>query len=489
MVQITYTLRLDMRDTGIVNTSLRLKQGDSGMKIAVNVFNGGVSAFDSSTTPKIVFRRPDGASVMADMTVESSLYSYTLVGNELQVPGKELIDIKFPIGAEGRESTMSCSIEVVPDTITPNTHGSGIYDNDLAVLVEEATEAAETVQEVVGDSEAWADGTRGGVPVGPDDPAYHNNSKYWSEQANPTALANLTDVDVDGVVNGDLLQYNSTTHKWEASNTVIEQVEDLDANKMSYAVNTKLGAHNLSPFNPWVGTINGTTLTNVGSGTVRLNATSTTGIAWFNVVAPTSNPSAASDYVITLKKGSYKLVVNSNQALSSNVQVGLFSPTAVQIIPSLTSGTHNEVTFTLSADTLIFLGVRVAGGGISVTNFDVQAFVILADDTDPTYAPHAMTNGELTNTLKSLFLPAYIANGVTYTGNCNDLEPGLVYVGSGATNSPGNYYLIFTFSVDLHEGKITGYGTQIGIGITTHDIKTRICNMGTWSAWKTITPI
>lgn len=227
MVQITYTLRLDMRDTGIVNTSLRLKQGDSGMKIAVNVFNGGVSAFDSSTTPKIVFRRPDGASVMADMTVESSLYSYTLVGNELQVPGKELIDIKFPIGAEGRESTMSCSIEVVPDTITPNTHGSGIYDNDLAELVEEATEAAETVQEVVGDSEAWADGTRGGVPVGPDDPAYHNNSKYWSEQANPTALANLTDVDVDGVVNGDLLQYNSTTHKWEASDTVIEQVEKL----------------------------------------------------------------------------------------------------------------------------------------------------------------------------------------------------------------------------------------------------------------------
>lgn len=231
MVQITYTLRLDMRDTGIVNTSLRLKQGDSGMKIAVNVFNGGVSAFDSSTTPKIVFRRPDGASVMADMTVESSLYSYTLVGNELQVPGKELIDIKFPIGTEGRESTMSCSIEVVPDTITPNTHGSGIYDNDLAVLVEEATEAAETVQEVVGDSEAWADGERNGVPVGPEDPAYHNNSKYWSEQANPTALANLTDVDVDGVVNGDVLRYNSSTQKWEGksissgTNEIIAPVE------------------------------------------------------------------------------------------------------------------------------------------------------------------------------------------------------------------------------------------------------------------------
>lgn len=134
MQQIVYNLRLDMRDTGIVNTSLRLKQGDSGMKIVVNVFDGGVNAFDSSTTPKIVFRRPDGASVQANMTVESSSYSYVLVGNELQVPGKELIDIKFPIGSTGRESTVSCSIEVVADTITPNTGGSGIYDNDLAVI-------------------------------------------------------------------------------------------------------------------------------------------------------------------------------------------------------------------------------------------------------------------------------------------------------------------------------------------------------------------
>lgn len=220
MQQMVYTIRLDLRDTGIVNTSLRLKQGDSGIKIVVNVFNGGVAVFDSSTTPKIVFRRPDGAAVMADMTVESSSYSYTLVGNELQVPGKELIDVKFPLGDTGRESTLSCSIEVVPDTITPNTHGSDIYDNDLAELVAEATAAAETVEEVVGDSEAWAVGERNGVPVGPEDPAYHNNSKWWSEQANVTSLAALTDVDLDALENGDLLQLDGQTGKWKNSSDV-----------------------------------------------------------------------------------------------------------------------------------------------------------------------------------------------------------------------------------------------------------------------------
>lgn len=38
-------------------------------------------------------------------------------------------------------------------------------------------------------SEAWAKGTRGGTAVGSDDPAYHNNSKYFSEQASASATA------------------------------------------------------------------------------------------------------------------------------------------------------------------------------------------------------------------------------------------------------------------------------------------------------------
>lgn len=33
------------------------------------------------------------------------------------------------------------------------------------------------------DSEAWATGTRNGVPVGSSDPAYHNNAKYYKDQA------------------------------------------------------------------------------------------------------------------------------------------------------------------------------------------------------------------------------------------------------------------------------------------------------------------
>lgn len=388
MVQITYTLRLDMRDTGIVNTSLRLKQGDSGMKIAVNVFNGGVSAFDSSTTPKIVFRRPDGASVMADMTVESSLYSYTLVGNELQVPGKELIDIKFPIGAEGRESTMSCSIEVVPDTITPNTHGSGIYDNDLAELVEEATEAAETVQEVVGDSEAWANGERNGVPVGPEDPAYHNNSKYWSEQANPTALANLTDVDVDGVVNGDLLQYNSTTHKWETSNTVIEQVED-NAEGIEELNDAwkKNGAYNLCPNEATTQVNNGVTYTVSADGTITTSGATTTNTSQLTI----SN--------VSLKKGTYKAVGCPTGGSSNPWTYYVIYKKDNASGETLGYDEGNGCTLTLATDMVV--NVRI----IVNTTIDMSGKTfkpMITTDLNATYddyQPHAMTNRELTQAL------------------------------------------------------------------------------------------
>ena len=38
-----------------------------------------------------------------------------------------------------------------------------------------------------GDAEAWAVGTKGGIPVSSDDPTYQNNSKYYSEQADTSA--------------------------------------------------------------------------------------------------------------------------------------------------------------------------------------------------------------------------------------------------------------------------------------------------------------
>ena len=48
---------------------------------------------------------------------------------------------------------------------------------------------AESVGGLTQDSEAWAVGTKDGVPVTSDDPQYHNNSKYYADEASDSATA------------------------------------------------------------------------------------------------------------------------------------------------------------------------------------------------------------------------------------------------------------------------------------------------------------
>lgn len=65
------------------------------------------------------------------------------------------------------------------------------------------------------DSEAWANGTRGGAAVPSTDPAYHNNAKYWAGKAAVTSLTSMADVEIDAPSNGQSLKYNGSTSKWE----------------------------------------------------------------------------------------------------------------------------------------------------------------------------------------------------------------------------------------------------------------------------------
>lgn len=60
-----------------------------------------------------------------------------------------------------------------------------ISETELPLLQEavraanEAKASAEAAEDDAEDAEAWANGTRGGVPVGPSDPTYQKNAKYY----------------------------------------------------------------------------------------------------------------------------------------------------------------------------------------------------------------------------------------------------------------------------------------------------------------------
>lgn len=80
---------------------------------------------------------------------------------------------------------------------------------------DEAQAAAESADADQLKAEGFAVGEQNGVPVGSTSPYYHNNAKYYSQQTNPDALANMTDVNISSPTAGEVLKYNSTTQKWE----------------------------------------------------------------------------------------------------------------------------------------------------------------------------------------------------------------------------------------------------------------------------------
>ena len=267
MPTIQYTAQLDFTDNGTFETGWRIKQGDFGdCEIVFRVVNNGVNMYDALVTPEIVFRRADGASVISNMTPNDGTYKYTFVGNELAVPGPTLVDVKYT-DSEGRISTASCRFTVVEDTIGYDPTGAHTYDNPVSELVETATAAAETAIDssfkaegfAVGEqggvpveegspyyhnnskyfseesashaeessgfaddaeaealvSEGWANGEQNGEPVEQGSPYYHNNSKYWSQQSNPTRFSNLSDVNFGTLEDDEIPVYDATSQKWK----------------------------------------------------------------------------------------------------------------------------------------------------------------------------------------------------------------------------------------------------------------------------------
>ena len=210
MPNIQYTAQLDFTDNGTFETGWRIKQGDyNDSVIVIRVVNNGVNMYDADVTPTIAFRRADGKSVVGEMAPNDGTYLYTIVGNEIAVPGPTLVDVKY-VDSDERISTASCRFQVVEDTIGYDPTGASTYNNPVSELVAQATEDSLI-------AEGFAVGQQRGQDVPESSPYYHNNAKYYSELSDPTAFANMSDVDFNNLQNGQVPVYNSTSGKWENS--------------------------------------------------------------------------------------------------------------------------------------------------------------------------------------------------------------------------------------------------------------------------------
>ena len=172
----TYHVQLSMNQSATVRTGLVFKQGDFGFDIAIEIKD-----FDNTgTTPQIVFRKSQGAVESTDITVSNNTYTYTIKGNELDVPGVGICDIKLKNTTTQRISTASFEFEVIADTLDGLNEHANSYSDTIGQIWE-------TLQDFSEDSEAWAVGTKSGVPVDSSQPQFANNAKWYGDQARSDA--------------------------------------------------------------------------------------------------------------------------------------------------------------------------------------------------------------------------------------------------------------------------------------------------------------
>ena len=107
--------------------------------------------------------------------------------------GSEASALSYKNAAEAAAKDAASSKKTVGDYATAaqqaadDAEGNATAASQSANVADEAAAEADIMashaEDAAEDAEAWAVGQRNGVDVGADDPTYHNNAKYWAEQA------------------------------------------------------------------------------------------------------------------------------------------------------------------------------------------------------------------------------------------------------------------------------------------------------------------
>lgn len=196
-----YHVQVAMNQAAIVKTGLVWKQGDFGFQIEIEVLDFDVSG----TTPQIVFRKAVGAVESTTISVSGNKYTYTFEGTELDTPGMGICDLKLKNSTTQRISTASFEFEVIPDTLDGLNEHANSYSDTIGQIWNTLQDYSET-------SEAWAVGTRNGVPVDGSQPQHANNSKWYAEKAQTNAQQS------DDIYNNLLQSLGIGTFNYNSSN-------------------------------------------------------------------------------------------------------------------------------------------------------------------------------------------------------------------------------------------------------------------------------
>lgn len=201
-MNVNHALSLNVSSASVPPT-LHMTQGDSNSRSIVAALFSGASPFNipSGSSVMVRFRKPDGTGGLYDATESDAHVVFAgntvtapVAAQMLSVPGVVVAQIEvYSAAAEEspayRLASFCFFVDVEKSAYPDDTIISSDYYNILSESIQQALQYSQISQSSAKDAEAWAVGQRGGVDVPSTDPAYNNNAKYWSQNAETINLA------------------------------------------------------------------------------------------------------------------------------------------------------------------------------------------------------------------------------------------------------------------------------------------------------------
>lgn len=409
-------------------------QFDIGREIEVSLYDG-ASAYTPPVGTEIRFegKKPDGNGFSYACTYTGNVVTVVTTAQMTVLAGEIPCELRMSLNGNDL-GTLNIIFVIEKSPIDENVP---ISDTEIPAIIELARDEQYT-------AEAWATGERNGVPVGPTDPQYHNNAKYWAEHAEYGALDDLTDVEITTPTNGQVVTYNGTSQKWEnkdipsdtvtqaiiapvegatslhayavgeqliyndtlykviapiavndalvvntnievSPKTVIEQVED-NASEIDdvWSTMAQNGAHNLIPY-PYAHGISrtngGATFTVDNKGVISVIATGSTVDGWFTLTT---------DRMLTSLEVGKSYILSGG--LSSSITLNLyFIDSSNQQIGSTVVCEGSPVTITVPSGTDT-VGIALHVSATVPSAQLVYPMIRLATDANTEYKPYVPTN-------------------------------------------------------------------------------------------------
>lgn len=170
------TINLDLIPQGVAPI-IHVSQYDKGQTWNFNIFVGDTAfSIPTGSTVTIQGTKKDGTGFQYDCTFSGNVVTATETDQMTAYAGKYPCEIAIA-KSDDLIASLNFFILVKPAALSDDTV---ISETELP-MIEQAVEAAQTVPTLVEDAEAWAVGTRGGVPVSSGDETYQNNAKFYAE--------------------------------------------------------------------------------------------------------------------------------------------------------------------------------------------------------------------------------------------------------------------------------------------------------------------